>query len=526
MRMCSYGQGLGAVLWVTMKKKALLAAIGATLFWGSTATGFWQDAKSPAADSKAGEEKKKDEPKLSVTQHEVTIGGEKISYTATAGMLPQLDDKLKPKGNIFYIAYTKDGAKAEDRPILFSFNGGPGSSSVWLHMGTLGPKRVAMGPEGEAPPLPTRIVENEYSWLDVADLVFIDPMSTGFSRAVEGEDAKQFHGLNEDISSVAKFIRLYITRNARWASPKFLIGESYGGTRGAGLAGFLQSAMGISLNGVILVSPAVDFSTLRFDDNNDLPYVLFLPTYTATAWHHKKLPADLQGKSFDEVLREAETFASGEYQAALLQGARLDPARREAVATELARLTGLSKDYVLRADLRVKIFNFTKELLRGEGRTVGRFDSRYKGIDRDGVGASVDYDPSYAVVQGAYTSAINAYLRGELKYESDDSYEILTGVGPWKFPEGSYPSTSDALRSAMTQNPSLKVLFTGGYYDLAVPYASIKHVSAHLGLDPTLRGNVSEKFYRAGHMYYLRAEDLKQSKVDGAAFIKSAVGTR
>lgn len=482
------------------------------------------DAKSAQSDSDAKDEgKKKSEPKPSVTQHEVTINGERIAYTATAGLMPIFDDKLKPKGNIFYIAYTRDGAEPGSRPIMFSFNGGPGSSSVWLHMGTLGPKRVAMGPEGEAPPLPTRIVENEYSWLDLADLVFIDPVSTGFSRPAEGEDAKQFHGLTEDIQSVAKFIRLYITRNNRWLSPKFLIGESYGGTRGAGLAGYMQSSMGISLNGVILVSPAVDFAALRFDENNDLPYVLFLPTYTATAWYHKKLPEDLLALPLAEVLRQSEDFAAGEYSSALLLGGRLDPARRDAVADSLARFTGLSRDFVLRADLRVKIFNFTKELLRDQQRSVGRFDSRYKGIDRDSVGATFDYDPSYAVVQGAYTAAINAYLRGDLKYETDDAYEVLTGVSPWKYPEGSYVSTADSLRSAMTQNPSLKVMFTGGLYDLAVPYFTIRHVAAHLGIDPTLRANVRERYYGAGHMYYLRAEDLRQSKIDAAEFVNDAL---
>ncbi|MBI1189582.1 MAG: peptidase S10 [Tepidisphaera sp.] len=438
-------------------------------------------------------------------------------------MLPQFDDKLKSKGNIFYIAYTKDDAPAQDRPILFSFNGGPGSSSVWLHMGMLGPRRVAMGPDGETPPLPTKIVDNDQSWLDLADLVFIDPVSTGFSRPAEGEDARQFHGLSEDISSVAKFIKLYLTRNNRWLSPKFVIGESYGGTRGAGLAGYLQTNMGISLNGVILVSPAVDFATLDFRDNNDLPYQMFLPTYAATAWYHKKLPADLQAKPLADVLKEAESFASGEYAQVLELGDRADASRIDAAAATYARLTGLSKDYVRRANLRVRQSNFAKELLRDEGRTVGRYDARYKGIDRDGVGDNPDYDPSYSAVQGAYTAAINAYLRDELKYESDDSYELLTGVWPWRFPENGFASTADQLRTAMTQNPSLKVMFAAGHFDMAVPFFATEHVAAHLALDPTLRGNVRIEEYDAGHMYYLRQQDLQKAKADAEAFFKDAI---
>jgi carboxypeptidase C (cathepsin A) len=472
------------------------------------------------------DDKKKNEPV--VTKHSVTINGEKIEYTATAGLMPQLDDNLKTKANIFYVAYTKDGADPGSRPLLFSFNGGPGSSSVWLHMGTLGPRRVLMGDDGEALPPPGRLEDNAYSWLDIADLVFIDPVSTGFSRAAEGEDAKQFHGLDEDIQSVANFIRLYTTRNSRWYSPKFIIGESYGGTRAAGLSSYLQDSLGMYLNGVILVSPAVDFATLRFDDNNDLPYWVYLPTYTASAWYHKKLPPDLQADQ-QKALREAEQFASTDYLVALGRGSRLTDPERDAIATRIARLTGLSKEFVLRSNLRINIQSFCKELLRDQARTVGRFDSRYKGIDRNSVGNNPDYDPSYTVIQGAYTAGFNEYIRTELKYESDQNYEILTGrVNPWNFgsQRNKYPATSEPLRSAMTKNPSLKVFFAGGYYDLAVPYFATQYIADHLMVDASLAANISSAWYQGGHMYYLRLEDLKRFKEDGAAFIKSALPSR
>ncbi len=484
----------------------------------------WGDPPAKAEDKK--DDKKKDEPV--VTKHSITINGEKIDYTATAGLMPQLDDNLKTKANVFYVAYTKEGADPGSRPVLFSFNGGPGSSSVWLHMGTLGPRRVVMGDDGEALPPPGKLEDNAYSWLDIADLVFIDPVSTGFSRAAEGENEKQFHGLDEDIQSVANFIRLYTTRNNRWSSPKFIIGESYGGTRAAGLSNYLQDALGMYLNGVILVSPAVDFATLRFDENNDLPYWVYLPTYTASAWYHKKLAPELQADQL-KTLKEAEQFASTEYLVALGKGTRLTPQERDDIATKLARYTGLSKDYVLRSNLRIGISNFCKELLRNEGRTVGRFDSRYKGIDRNGVGDNPDYDPSYSVVQGGYTAGFNTYIRTELKYESDQNYEILTGrVNPWNFgsQRNRYPATSEPLRSAMTKNPALKIFYAGGYYDLAVPYFATQYVADHMMVDPTLAGNISTAWYQGGHMYYLRKDDLKKFKEDGAAFIKSALPSR
>ncbi|MBA4028021.1 MAG: peptidase S10 [Planctomyces sp.] len=460
----------------------------------------------------------------SVTHSSVQIGGERVDYQAVAGTLPLFDAKGEAKANVFYIAYTRQGVRdPATRPVVFAFNGGPGSSSVWLHMGALGPRRVLYGPEGEMLPPPGKLVSNEHSWLDVADLVFIDPVSTGYSRAVKPEDAKAYHGLQEDIEAVAEFIRIYLGRHNRWLSPKFLCGESYGGVRGAGLARSLQG-MGVELNGILFVSPAIDFATLRFDDNNDLPYTLYLPTYTATAWHHKKLGEDLQ-RDLDTALRESERFALTEYAAALAQGSGLSQEAQEQTARKLARLTGLSAGYILQSNLRVPISGFAKELLRDEGRTVGRFDSRYKGIDRVRTGDRYDYDPSYSIIQGPFTATFNHYVRAELGHQSDLEYEILTGaVQPWNYgaAENRYASNREALRAAMTSNPHLKVLVMGGYFDMATPYFASAYTADHLGLDPSLAGNVSRAWYKAGHMMYIRLSELEKFKRDAAAFIRAA----
>jgi carboxypeptidase C (cathepsin A) len=367
-------------------------------------------------------------------------------------------------------------------------------------------------------------VDNEYSLLDQTDLVFVDPVSTGFSRPAEGEDPKQFHGLNEDIEAVGEFIRLYTSKYQRWASPKFLIGESYGTTRAAGLAGYLQDTHGMYLNGVMLVSSILNFQTARFSEGNDLPYVLFLPTYTATAWYHQRLEADLQA-SLENALKEAEDFALGEYAAALMLGDDLPPARYDAVARQLARLTGLSEAYVRRTDLRISIWRFTKELLRDQRRTVGRLDSRFLGIDRDAAGESPDYDPSYSNILGAYSGMLNDYVRRELKFESDLPYEILTGkVHPWSYGkfENRFVDVAATLREAMTQNPALRVHVSNGYYDLATPYLATRYTFNHLGLDSSLKDHVSMSYYQAGHMMYIHGPSLARQRADLVAFIRQA----
>ena len=463
---------------------------------------------------------------VSETKQVVVIGGKKINYTATAGTMLLKDEQGKPKASVFYVAYTRRGIKdLGKRPLTFSFNGGPGSCSVWMHLGVLGPRRVQMPDDGNAPPPPYQLLDNEFSILDKTDLVFIDPVSTGYSRPAPDEEAKQFHGLTQDIESVGEFIRLYTTRNKRWSSPKFLIGESYGTTRSAGLAGHLQDRHGMYLNGIMLISSILNFQTARFSIGNDLPYILFLPTYAAAAWHHKLLSAKRQKQSLRKFLDEVEAFAQGDYTLALMKGATLPQAEREAIVQTLADYTGLTPEYVERTNLRINIQRFTKEVLRSQQATVGRFDARMIGTDRDDAGETNDYDPSYVTVQGVYTAMINDYLRGELGYESELTYEILTGLYlKWDFgKQNEFVNVGETLRSAMTKNPYLKIFVGNGYYDLATPYFATEYTFNHLDLAPTLQTNIQMAYYEAGHMMYTHLPSLKKMKKDLDGFISSAV---
>lgn len=459
---------------------------------------------------------------LVTTQHSVTINGQAVAYTVTAGTLVLKEEDNTPKAAVFFTAYTRDDmTDPAQRPLTFAFNGGPGSSSVWLHLGLLGPRRVLMDDEGYALPPPYRLVDNEHSLLDVTDLVFIDPVSTGYSRAVKGDEAKEFHNIERDVEWVGEFIRLYTTRFRRWASPKFLAGESYGTTRAAALSGFLQQRHGLYLNGLALISTVLNFQTIDFHPGNDLPYLLFLPTYAATAWYHRRLAPELQ-LDLHQTLREVEAFARGEYAPALLQGAALSAGERRRVARKLARYTGLMPEYVEQSDLRIEIFRFTKELLRAQQRTVGRLDSRFVGIDRDAAGERPEFDPSYAAIQGPYTALLNDYVRRELGFESDLPYEILTGrVQPWDYGayQNRYVNVAETLRAAICQNPALRVFVANGYYDLATPYFATEYTFNHLGLEPNLRGNINLGYYEAGHMMYIRRVALVQLKADLAAFI-------
>jgi carboxypeptidase C (cathepsin A) len=481
-------------------------------------------AGAPAAAVVTPEKKPPPEEKTSQTKHSITIGGQELKYTATAGTVLLKKEDGTATASIFYIAYIKDNVPDQTRrPLTFAFNGGPGSSSVWLQLGALGPKRVMMDPQGNPLPPPYRLVDNEYSILDVTDLVFIDPVSTGFSRAIPETDAKNFHSLTGDLDSVADFIRLYTTRNSRWTSPKFLAGESYGTTRAAALSGHLIEE-GIAFNGVALLSSVLNFESVRFGPGNDLPYELFLPTYTATAWYHKKLPPDLM-RDRQKAIEEAEQFAAHEYTLALMKGDGISSEERAQVVAKLARLTGLAAKYIDDSNLRVPIFHFTKELLRDEHRTVGRYDSRMEGIDFDAVAPSPEYDPSYAGVFAPFTAAWNQYVRADLKWESDLPYEILTGrVRPWNWGDYSnrYVNVSDSLREAMTQNRDLRVFVANGYYDLATPFFSTQYTFNHLGLDPALRDHVSMDFFEAGHMMYTHKPSLERLKADLGKFITSA----
>ncbi len=458
----------------------------------------------------------------SVTHHSVTIAGQKVAYTATAGNMVLRADDGKPLGSIFYVAYTRDGVDdPAKRPLTFSYNGGPGAASLWVHLGAFGPKRAALGPEGmpDEPP-PGHLVDNEDSVLDATDLVFIDPVSTGYSRPAPGESADDFHGFENDVESVGEFIRLYLTRNERWSSPKFLAGESYGTTRSAGLAGYLQDHYGMYINGIALISSVLDFQTIIFSDDNDLPYVLYLPSYAAAAWYHHKLPERLAG-DLPTTLGEVEAFAQGEYATALLEGRNIPDAERSEVAEKVAEYTGLSQDFVEQSNLRIRADRFFKELMRGERQTVGRLDSRFLGRDRDAAGERPEYDPAAAVLDSYFVSLINDYLRRDLGLQIDLPFNYEAQVFPWSFSRGGqrgwvpgYLDVAEVLREAMNKNPKLQVLVLAGYYDMATPYFGSVYTVAHMPLDPEIAKNIRLSYYQAGHMMYIRQEDHAKMRKD------------
>ncbi len=518
--------GLALVIALSLCSAALFAQVRPQP--SPTATPSGEKASDPEKDKgrdrKPEEKPAQPEKPPSITHHEIKVDGKPLRYTATAGYLPMKDEEGKLKANIFFVAYTKEGGGSR-RPITFTFNGGPGSSSVWLHLGAVGPKRVLMTDEGKPLPPPYRLVDNDYTWLSWTDLVFIDPVTTGYSRPATGEKPEQFHGLEEDLQSVGEFIRLYATKYSRWASPKFLAGESYGTTRAAGLSGYLQERYGMWLNGIVLISSILNFQTTDFAVGNDLPYVTFLPSYTTTAWYHKRLPADLQS-DFRKALEESEKFASNEYTLALMKGSQLSDAERKSVAGKLARLTGLSAGFIEANDLRVTLPRFTKELLRSQRRTIGRLDSRFQGIDRDAAGERSEYDPSYAAIYGPYTAMINDYTRSELKYENDIPYEILTSrVRPWNYgtSQNRYVNVAETLRGAMSQNQFLKVFVAAGYYDFATPFFAAEYTFNHLQLDPALTRNIRLEHYESGHMIYIHKPSMEKMTKDVETFYRDAV---
>jgi len=485
------------------------------------------DAPRPpeAKPGTTGDRPEREEPPI-ITHHEIHVSGKALKYTATAGMMPIRDAKGETEAHMFFVSYTLDGVSdASRRPLMFSFNGGPGSASVWLHLGAIGPKRVVLMANGEMPSPPFHLTDNEYTWLDNTDLVFIDPVGTGYSRAVKPELNKNFWSLRGDIDSVGEFIRMYLTRYERWTSPLFLVGESYGTTRAAGLAGHLIDR-GMAFNGIILVSSILNFQTLDFTKGNDLPYMLYLPSYAATAWYHHKLPADLQG-DLPRLLREVESWAETGYSEALAKGDRITTAERRAAIEHLARYTGLDRRYIDNSNLRVPIFQFTKELLRDQKRTIGRLDSRFKGVDESAATATPEYDPSLSAIRPPYTTTFNQYVRSELGYKTDVEYYIL-GEGitsPWEWGPGSqqgFPDTSESLRSAFAKNPYMKLYVASGYFDLATPYFATEYTLAHMGLDPSVRGNIRTGQYEAGHMVYIDAKSLEKLKREVSGFVDTA----
>lgn len=456
----------------------------------------------------------------SITEHDISVRGETLRYEVATGKLPIKTDTGEIEGEIFFMAYTLTGpSSGAERPLTFSFNGGPGSSSVWLHLGMLGPRRVRMLEDGGMPAPPYELVDNEHTWLGLTDMVFIDPVGTGFSRPASPEKGQAFWGLEQDIRSVGEFIRLYLTRYERWSSPLYLIGESYGTTRAAGLSGYLVERSGIAFNGIILVSSVLNFQTIRFAEGNDLPYMTFLPTYTATAWYHGKLAADLQA-DLTETLAEVKSWAIHDYWIALAKGAMLDDEERRKTKETLARYTGLSEEFIEQSDLRIEAGRFRKELLRDEGYTVGRLDSRFRGLDRDEAGERYEFDPSMVAIRPPYTSAFNDYVRRELGYEEDQHYWILGGgIGRWDFgDEGRFPDTSASLRDAMLRNTYMKVFVASGYYDMATPFFGTEYTVNHLGLPDSLRDNIRIEEYEAGHMMYIHEDSLAKMRADIESF--------
>ncbi len=455
-----------------------------------------------------------------VQTNTVRMAGRAITYTVETGMLPLLKIDGAARASVFYTAYTQQGETNKSRrPVLFCFNGGPGSSSVWLHLGGLGPRRVKLNDDGTMPPPPFGLVDNEYSILPATDLVFFDPVATGYSRPAKDEKAEQFFGQSPDVESVGDFIRLWTMRNQRWRSPKYLLGESYGVFRAAGLAEHLQSRYGMYLNGVILLSGVLDFATLREGPRNDLPSLVFLPAYTATAQFHQKLPADLQN-NLPQALAEAREFIRAEYPSALLQGAALSAPQRQGIVAKLVRLTGLSAQVIEDNDLRVDTTTFRKKLLLDRGLILGRYDSRITGRDANPAASFPRFDPSYAATYGPFSAAMNSYVREELKFEDDLPYEILAGVEPWNYDNhGSYPSMADRLASALSQNPYLRVLVLGGLRDLACPIDGLHYSIDHLQLDAAYRKNISFAEYESGHMMYVNLPDLKKLQQDLEKFL-------
>lgn len=461
--------------------------------------------------------------KVSTTQHTITIGGKEIAYTANTGTMVLRDDNGKPQATVFYISYTRDGQDAANRPVTFFFNGGPGSASIWLDMGIMSPRHPDMGPNGTQPAPPYALVDNPYSPLDVTDLVQVDAMMTGYSRPGPGVSASEYTGARNDIRMFAQFIRNYLDKYDRWASPKYLFGESYGTFRSAGLATELQGSEGIELNGIMLLGTVLDFQYISQSPTNDIGYATFLPTYAATAWYHKKLAADLQSQPLDQVVQQSRDYAFGDYLTALASGNELTLSQRQAVAQQLARLTGVSEKFIMQTNLRISAGVYRTELLRDERETVGRYDSRLIGINGNASSQREDYDPSDVAPSGAFMSAFMQYLHNELDYKSDLQYYMGGHTGRWDYGSSGngYPSEVESLRSAMAQDPYLHVMVGAGYYDMATPFANAEYTFRHLGFDKTYADRTEFDYYESGHMAYLNQTSAQKLRDDIVSFINS-----
>ncbi len=458
------------------------------------------------------------------THHELVVADLSLKYLARAGVIPLKDEFDETQAEIFFVAYEIEGAHdRSSRPITFVFNGGPGSSSIWLHMGAVGPQRVRMQKEGWMPSPPYALEANAHTWLDRTDLVILDPVGTGYSRAAKEELDKNYWSFKGDIESVGEFIRLYLTRYQRWGSPLFLAGESYGTTRAAGLAGHLVGK-GIAFNGIILISTALDLRPIDFGPGDDLPFQLFVPTYAATAWYHKRLDREMLKRSLPDLTDEVKGWSESELTLALMKGDRISEGERQVIAARLAKYTGLSLEYVLGCNLRIDILRFCKELLREERRSVGRLDSRFKGVEALAVTEKPEFDPSMLAIRAPYTSTFNDYVRSNLGVQTDLTYEVMSDKvnEKWEWEKGYLPTTGESLRSAMAKNAYMQVFVGQGYFDLATPYLATEYMITHMNIDPTLRKNVQVRNYEAGHMFYLDQASLAAFKADIDHFVQEA----
>jgi carboxypeptidase C (cathepsin A) len=498
----------------------ILLAVILPASWGPAGDAWGAD---PSAGAAGAATNAASEPPLSVTHHALTLPGETLRYTATAGLLRLPDEAGTPKAELFFVAYAQEPVPAPaTRPLTFAFNGGPGASAIWLHLGALGPLQVSVPSVGGAVPPPYTVGENADSWLSFTDLVFIDPVGTGYSRAVAGEDPKQFYGVEADIRSIGAFIRQYLTRFQRWGAPIFLAGESYGTLRAVGLAAHLFQADGISVNGLILLSQALNFQALTFTLENDLPYVVFLPTYAATAWYHAQGPP-ASPREFRQQLAEVEQWALTEYTVALAQGDRLDEAARERLVARLRRYTGLPATTITTQHGRITREQFRQELLRAQGRVVGLYDSRLTRAPARALFA----EPGLAENIGPYVATWQAYVRQQLQYAQDRPYAFLSDdvnrAWQWGSAEHGYVNVTPILREVVQQHPSLQVFIASGYYDLTTPYFAAQYVVDHLGLEPEVRHRITLAAYAAGHQLYTDPVVLHQLTQDVAHFLTKAL---
>ena len=479
------------------------------------------DTNAPAADKSEAAAIPDATHKPVFTTNTIAIAGQPVTYAAETGMLPLLNATGTVRASVFYVAYTRAGeTNKAARPVTFCFNGGPGSSSVWLHLGALGPRRVKMNDDGTLPPPPFSLGDNTNSILDRSDLVFIDPVATGFSRPAKDQKSDEFIGNSADLDSVGEYIRLWTTRHDRWLSPKYLCGESYGVYRAAGLADHLSSRYGMYLNGLILVSGVLDFATLYDNPGNDVPYPLYLPAYAAAAHYHNKLPPDLQ-TNLTKALAEAREFGRGEYASALQRGDALSADEHKKVADELARLTGLKPSVIEDNHLRIDEGVFRRQLLHDEGLILGAYDARITGRDADPASPNPDFDPANAAVLGPFSAAMNSYVRGELKFEDDLPYELLAGVQPWNYgAHNTYASAGSQLAGMMNQNPYMKILVLGGRCDLVCPIDTVHYALDHMQLDPAYRTNITYAEFDAGHMMYINLPDLRKMRQTLEDFLK------